>query len=331
MKASLRYLIPVFLCIWLFIAMYSCMPCSHCHALQSTTFIQGASCNNDDLCEFNLFSNKPVEIPLARKGLHEISGIAASLKYTGVLYLHEDNGHCNHLYLTNEKGEDLGRLTVAGSYNRDWEDIAVGPGPSPEHSYIYIADIGDNHAWRRTLQIYRLPEPVLNMHATVRKIVKGTEVITLQYPDKAHNAETILLDPFTRDLYIATKEDDSCRIYVARYPQSTHRKITLEYIITLPFRLVTSGNIASNGREILLRNEDLYWHWERAQHETVETALKKTPQQIVPEIKEPQGEAICFTPDQHSYLTCSEVPRKQAPAIYLYKKESTATALLLHK
>jgi hypothetical protein len=263
-------------------------------------------------------------IPLAHKGLREISGIAASLQYKGLLYIHEDNGHLNRLYLTNDKGENLGRLIINGTHNRDWEDMAIGPGPLPDHHYIYIADIGDNHAWHCTLQIYRFPEPVLNRQALpVRQTVKKADVIALRYPDRAHNAEAILLDPLTRDLYIATKEDDSCRVYVARYPQSTHHKTILEPVITLPFRLVTSGNIASNGLEILLRNEQYYWHWKRAAGETIATALQRAPQQIVPAIQEPQGEAICFAPDQQGYFTCSEVNRTQAPVIYMYNRTTS--------
>lgn len=300
--------------------------------------MQAVNYSNDTLTESAEFNNKPQVIPLARKRLHEISGIAASLQYKGLLYIHEDNGHCNRLWLTNDKGEDLGRLAISESYNRDWEDIAVGPGPSPDHHYIYIADIGDNHEWHHTVHIYRLPEPVLNLQATpLRQTVKGVEDITLQYPDKPHNAETILLDPFTRDLYIATKEDDSCHIYVARYPQSTRHKIILEPVITLPFRLVTSGNIASNGLEILLRSEDFCWYWKRTEEETLANALQRPPQQIVPAIKEPQGEAICFTPDQRGYFTCSEVSRKQTPAICFYKittnaqKPSAARRIVLSK
>src|SRR5689334_17877310 len=99
MKARLRYFTSVFLYIWLFIVMHSCMPWSRCDALQHTPFMQSVHYNNNDLCEFTVFSNQPEKIPLARKGLHEISGIAASLQYKNLLYLHEDNGHCNHLYL----------------------------------------------------------------------------------------------------------------------------------------------------------------------------------------------------------------------------------------
>jgi hypothetical protein len=272
--------------------------------------------------KFYEFSSQPQAIPLKRKKLHEISGIAASRQNNGILYLNEDNGHPNDIYLTNNKGEDLGRLTILHTYNRDWEDIAIGPGPTPGHDYLYVADIGDNNAWHCNIRIYRFPEPELKTAVfPVRKTIKHAEAITLQYPDRAHNAEAILLDPLTRDLYIATKEDDSSRIYVARYPQSTNHKVVLEAVVTLPFRLVTSGNIAGNGLEILLRSEDYYWHWKRTKGETVTAALKRPPEQITPVIHEPQGEAICFAPYQQGYFTCSEVNKKQQPVIYFYERE----------
>src|SRR5438067_10207373 len=101
MKVRLRYFTPAFLYIWLLFTMYSCLPGSHSRTSQSIPFMQGIHYSNNDLYEFTTFSNKPEEIPLARKRLHEISGIAASLQYKGLLYLHEDNGHSNYLYLTN--------------------------------------------------------------------------------------------------------------------------------------------------------------------------------------------------------------------------------------
>ena len=38
----------------------------------------------------------------------------------------------------------VARLDIAGADNCDWEDIAVGPGPDPQKTYIYIGDIGGN-------------------------------------------------------------------------------------------------------------------------------------------------------------------------------------------
>ena len=52
--------------------------------------------------------------------------------------------------------------TLAGVENRDWEDIAVGPGPDASKSYVYVADIGDNEGQYQYKYIYRFEEPVLN-------------------------------------------------------------------------------------------------------------------------------------------------------------------------
>jgi hypothetical protein len=325
MKARLQY-IPAFLYLGVFIVMHSCMPCSRCGTKQCAVSKQTAHYSNDKFTEFAGFYQEPQVITLQRKGLREISGIAASLRYKDVLYVHEDNGHPNYLYVTNSRGEDLGRLLINKSVNRDWEDLAVGPGPLPQQSYIYVADIGDNNAWHCNVHIYRFPEPVLKMNAAPNRQTINVEALTLKYPDRPHNAEAILLDPLSRDLYIASKEEDSCRIFVARYPQSTRHKIILEPVITLPFKLVTGGNMATNGLEILLRSEQFYWYWKRASGESVAAALQRPPREIIPATKEPQGEAICFAANQQGYFTCSEVSAKQAPVIYLYERKNAVSA-----
>jgi len=323
MKACWQYFINTLLCASLLVALHACYPGSRSQREAG----QHVSYSKDLPGTSAEFSINPQVIPLKRKNLVEISGIAASLQNKDLLYLNQDNGHPNCIYLTNTNGQDLGRLVICGSDNRDWEDIALGPGPMADHSYVYVADIGDNHAWHGRIRIYRFPEPDLT---TARFPVKGTiknaETITLQYPDGPRNAETILIDPLTRDLYLVTKEDDSSNVYVASFPQSTRNKIVLEPVITLPFHLVTSGNISSNGLEILLRNEDYYWYWKRTEGESVADALKRPPQQITPVTKEPQGEAICFSPDRRGYFTCSEVSRKQQPVIYFYQRDSSLIA-----
>jgi hypothetical protein len=321
MKAGWQYFINTFLCIASVVAIHSCLPCKHCHNAQCILPSVGVPYSSDLHGNLSVFTSRPQIIPLERKKMHEISGLAASLQNKNMLYLNQDNGHPNYIYLTNKAGQDLGKLIICDTYNRDWEDIAVGPGPIPGHSYIYVADIGDNNAWHCRTRIYRFPEPDLRTAAfPVRKIIKDAETITLQYPDKPHNAETILLDPLTRDLYIVTKEDDSSRIYVASFPQSTRHKVMLEPVITLPFHLVTGGNISCNGLEILLRNEESYWYWKRARGERVAAALRRPPQQITPITKEPQGEAICFATDLQGYFTCSEVNKNQRPVIYFYER-----------
>ena len=89
--------------------------------------------------------------------LTEASGIAASRPYPGVLWTHNDSGDPARVFALNAHGEHLGIYTIAGASNRDWEDIATGPGPEPGRSYLYIGEIGDNSAVYVTKYIYRLP------------------------------------------------------------------------------------------------------------------------------------------------------------------------------
>ena len=51
-------------------------------------------------------------------------------------------------------GLESGRFGV-----RDCEDIAVGPGPAKNKSYVYLGDIGDNRAVRSHITVYRFAEP----------------------------------------------------------------------------------------------------------------------------------------------------------------------------
>ena len=44
---------------------------------------------------------------------------------------------------------------LTGAKMRDWEDIAVGPGPEPNVDYLYVGAIGDNDA--RSKSITNIP------------------------------------------------------------------------------------------------------------------------------------------------------------------------------
>ncbi len=54
---------------------------------------------------------------------------------------------CRLYVVSGRDGRVLARLDIQGGDNCDWEDLAVGPGPIPGQSYIYIGDIGGN-SWR---------------------------------------------------------------------------------------------------------------------------------------------------------------------------------------
>ena len=66
---------------------------------------------------------------------------------------------------------------------------------------IYIADIGDNKANRDMIEIYTIQEPEsLEDNDSVKY-----HRFDFTYPDGPHDAETLLIEPGTNQLYIVTK------------------------------------------------------------------------------------------------------------------------------
>ena len=189
--------------------------------------------------------------------LDEASGLAASRKNPNVLWVHEDDWE-PFVYAININGTILGKYQVGiGGY--DVEDIAIGPGPKTGVNYLYVGHIGDNNANRSTIYIRRVPEPDVNENQLYKEVnLTGVDTITLQYPDGAKDAETLMVDT-NGDIYIVSKRLSSNKIYRAAYPQSTTETTTLELIATLPekpeFKWITAGDISSNGEWIIVRND----------------------------------------------------------------------------
>jgi hypothetical protein len=271
-----------------------------------------------------LFAAIPQVSLMQRQDYKELSGVAPSHAFPGLLYVHEDSGNANEVYVTSTTGEDVGKLVLDGINNRDWEDIAVGPGPEKDKNYVYVAEIGDNNAVYKSIFIYRFPEPDLS-GATAATIMHITAVdkIELIYPKGPVNAESLMIDPATRDLYIATKEGSRSTLYVARYPQSVTTKTTLLPLVKLPFDLLTAGDISPDGNEILLRNTGQVWYWKRLPGESVAAALLRQPQDAPYARNERQGEGICFAIDNTGYFTDTEIKKYPGEKLSLsfYKRK----------
>jgi len=253
------------------------------------------------------FNSVPVVNNLTRTDLVEISGVAASRVNPGILYIHNDSGNLNQVYLTDGTGADKGTLNLASVSNRDWEDIAVGPGPVAGKSYIYVADIGDNDSKYKSIFIYRFEEPDLAGKTTPVINIDTIDKIELKYPDGPRNAETLMVDPQTKDIYIASKESNTSKIYVAHYPQSTSTFTVMAPVVKLLFNKATSGDISPDGTEILLRSKELIWYWKLPAGTSIGAGLLTKPRRAPYANNEPQGEGIGFAADGSGYFTTTEV------------------------
>src|SRR5262245_12603482 len=94
--------------------------------------------------------------------LEEASGLAASVANPGLLWTHNDGGDEARIFLIDEQAHLRSTAWFENVKLRDWEDMAVGPGPTDGKSYVYVGDIGDNDAKYKYKFIYRVEEPVID-------------------------------------------------------------------------------------------------------------------------------------------------------------------------
>lgn len=249
--------------------------------------------------------------------LRETSGMVASRQNAGILWMHNDSGASAELFAMTESGETVASYRVTGAAARDWEDIALGPGPEAGQDYLYIGDIGDNRAKRPTITLYRIPEPnVASRDPSSVARTAPARALHLSYPDGPHDAETLLVDPLTGDIYIITKRDLLSIVYRASPPHSTAERILLERVALMPWGLAVGGDISADGLLILVRGYSSASVFKRPSAGPLWQAFLE-PSTLVPLQQEPQGEAICFNAQGTGYYTTSE--GKNQP-IYFYKR-----------
>lgn len=253
-------------------------------------------------------------------GLHEISGVAASRQNPNVFWLHNDSGDRNVLYAMNHRGEHLGIYEIVGAGARDWEDIAAGPGPRRGQHYLYIGDFGDNDAEYEIKYIYRVLEPAVRaIQQPVNIRLFGAETIAFVYPDGKRDAESLMVDPASLDIYVVSKREARVRVYRLPYPQSTSSLNTAQLVALLPFTMAVAGDISPDGREILIKTYDAIYYWTRRPGQSIADALVVEPV-MLPYYLEPQGEAIAWHPDGAGYYTVSEEFKKIPAHLYFYPR-----------
>jgi hypothetical protein len=224
------------------------------------------------LCLFagiSVFAQKPAYGPpttlatIKVKAVSESSGLVASRTMPGAYWTHNDSGDGPFIYAFDTRGDSLGTFRVNGAQNRDWEDIAAGPGPQPNKSYLYLGDTGDNDSVRPEVIVYRVLEPSLS--AATRSFTKSrpgstepAEAIRLKYPDGPHDAEALLVHPRTGNIYIVTKVVlVNPGVYEAIAPFTAGQPITMRRIgeVHVPSifgGVLTGGNISPDGRRVAL-------------------------------------------------------------------------------
>ena len=250
-------------------------------------------------------------VTVANPDLSEASGLAASRQNDGVLWTHNDSGGEAEVYALGLDGADLGSVRLEGVEAVDWEDMAAGP------DQLYLGDIGDNDAQRDSVVVYRIAEPEVPPTGIGATTATDVERLTLTYADGPHDAETLLADPLTGDLFVVTKQWDGTASGVYRIPADAppgDTPVVMERVGDVPGvdgQMATAGDVAADGSLAAVRTYAGVLVWDREDGQSVADALEGEPCEA-PAPFELQGEALALTPDGRGYVT---VPEGEAPRL----------------
>jgi len=256
---------------------------------------------------------------LDKKDLAEASGLAASVNNPGWLWTLNDSDNTADVFLIDQKTNIKLACRLKGVRNRDWEDIAVGPGPEKGKSYVYVGDIGDNNAVFPVKYIYRFEEPIAQ-EGVVEIEITTISKITFTLEGIQKDTETLLLDPRTKDLFVVTKREKPVTVYQLKYPYSTTDTVTASQFITLPLSYIVGGSISADGSEILLKNYDHIYYWKGSPKRPIGETLMREPTKL-PYKPEPQGEAIAWAYDGSGFFTVSENVMGKRSYLFFYKRK----------
>ncbi len=238
--------------------------------------------------------------------LKEVSGMVGASEHLNHFWVHNDSGDKAVLYRVNNALEILQEVLIEGAQNIDWEDIAIGKYKGERT--LFIGDIGDNRALRKTISVYLINEPKPHENK-----VSVTRKIDMQYQDGARDAEALLYDANAEELVIVTKRDVPSRVYsyaldseeaetVLAYQGNI--KLTNETLWDKKELYRITGGDASEKRAIILKNYKGVFYYSPKEKQSIKDRLtNQRPTQLQYEM-ELQGEAI--TLDDNGYWVTSE-------------------------
>ena len=265
----------------------------------------------------NSFSDPKSWGTVADPSLEEISGIAPSHAIAKGLWVEEDSGNENKIYLLDNSGNMLADFQMTSVQNRDWEDLSISTGPTPDVRYIYLAETGDNKHIYQTKTIYRFPEPSFTDKTfPFSGQVNTVDEIIFHFPDGKKNSEAVMIDPSTNDIYVISKENLAV-IYVARYPQPLNQDFEITKLGIIPITDVTAADISSDGNEVVIKNYNQIFYWKKIPNESIADLLQQTPMRL-PYVAEVKGESICWAADGSGYFVTSEGTNQP---IYFYQRK----------
>lgn len=229
--------------------------------------------------------------------LREASGVAASIRHPGILWVHNDSGEPT-IFAIDTLGNVRGRVTLPVG-NGDWEDIEVAD--CPDGSCIYLGAIGDNRQARKDRAVLRFPEPAIEATTTAHPVHFRYRV-----PDGAQDMEALFVLPGERMFVITKGRSGPVTLFSFPHPLSADdinllvpvQQLTAG-LVQLP-DMVTGAGATPDGKVIAMRTYSaLQLYAFRAGR--LEALLATTGFDLQP-LREHQGEGVDITAEGAVYL-----------------------------
>ncbi len=279
-------------------------------------------------CFLLLLCNLPAQEPSATKivatladtRIKESSGLARSMRHPDIFWTINDSGSEPCVFAIDLQGRTRAKVRLPNAVNFDWEDLSSGL-DEDQQPVLYIADIGDNFVVRPSVQVYRIPEPAISAEGKVvpETTSQAPTIWHINYPDGAHNAESLPVHPQTRRIHILTKsEDGKSALYAFPEHLVISKPVVLEKITNVPFigherigkrvvddRRATGAAFSADGCHLVVSTYSSLYEWSIPEGKTIAEALSKPPKRLVPDLLR-QLEAVCYDADGKTLWITSE-------------------------
>ncbi len=256
--------------------------------------------------------------------LVEASGLAVSRHHPDLLWALNDSGNKPFLFALDAGGTDLGQVTLVGTNNRDWEDLASFTWRG--EPWLLVADVGDNRSQRGHVVLHALLEPQADDQGCFGGEVQPAWSLTFTYPGGPRDCEAVAVDETTCRILLISKRSNSPMLYSLPLGPPSGDQIQMATVIgpvaTIPppssFDLLlpygqfrsqpTAMDLSVNGRELLVLTYRHAYLYRRSHDQDWAAAVAEQPQTIVLAdlITLVQREAACFSGDGCSLFVSGE-------------------------
>lgn len=182
----------------------------------------------------------------------EASGLSRSLRDPEMLWTLNDGGSKPRLHAFDFNGSKLGRLTLDGARNRDWEDMAAFEFDG--EPYLLVADIGDNDARRDAVSLLVVAEPDMAEDDKQREDLAWR--VDFRYPDGPRDAEAVAVDAANDRVLVLSKRDLPPRLYAVPLRPGPDEVVTADLLGTVE----SLPRPSRRDRDQALFTKD--WHWQ---------------------------------------------------------------------